>query len=150
MFYNLIIMKQDQFIKSQIPPDMIPKVLEACSSSDFGGKVVFRLLPEKNEHAISYCDFLPTFLSTNKYQSGDVGSYGMSVYSSEEHIINAVKTIRPLQKKYHSLAKGVINNARECYDDETPKGHINCFLFDPINNNPVLDFQYYKVGSWEN
>ena len=121
-------------------------------------KDVYRLIKHPKNKGLNEDVFLPTIMEINgntmppfekQNRKTNLGLFSVSVYDSLEHIMlyfSSITSMRePLERGEYCLAKGKVHNKKGFGDKASESGdkigHINYYLYDPINNNPVNDFE---------
>lgn len=88
-------------------------------------------------------DFIPTYLEyPSRRDENKRGSFALSLFDSEENYNNMLEFLSPkARKKFVGIAIGKTNELFGMSEQPDSKGHINYFLYDAYNKNPVSDFK---------
>lgn len=125
--------------------DPIPEEKQPQEKDNVYYPVVFRAMYNRDTNDIN--NFKPTYIE-RKYKpesffSKEQGVFSMSVFTSEQALISAIK---PNKKKWNqlvSIAQGHTDINKGIALNENC-GHVHYFLFDYLDNSPCSDFQYLK------
>lgn len=144
-------MKKEDFDKSSICDKKVNEIVDIAVDAD--NRSAFRIIKRDNVVSLLEKDFYPSIMEYNGYvmptldkqENKDVKQFGVSVFDTRDNLLNFKETVIPL-RKYNVIAKGVVDKNKGCVGLFEKSGHYQYFLYDPVDNNPISDFEIYKEG----
>lgn len=130
------------------------RIVKASSLKNI--KPVFRTIHHSRENPITKCDFYPTIMQyanntmppyDKQNRKTNIENFGVSVYLSKEQLIAYTNFVPSERNSEKFIAVGMISPNKGAASEADSTGHINYYLFDPINDemncyrdfNPILE-----------
>lgn len=141
-------------------PDKIEEIINQ-NTDVFYHKDVFRLIKHSKDSPLTTNDFLPSIMEYNNfamptYEKQNLKKnneqFSMSCFDTKEHLNSYIESVTSLREDFHNnnwyIMKGCINKNKGFADKPQESGskigHINYYLYDPVNKNPIDDFELLK------
>lgn len=125
--------------------DPIPEEFRPDEKDNVVSEPVFRAVHSK-EMVIN--NFLPSYIekprNPNSFLPVNKSYYSMSVFRSLEECEKTIRRYPNIANTIVGYAVGKTNINKGIALSPSSFGHIDYFLFDYQNNNPCVDFEYFK------
>lgn len=140
-------MDNTYFTKSGICSKKVDEIINNSILDD--GKIAVRFIKHDSSTSLGPNDFMPSFIERNngviptdeQQSSKGIKNFGVSVFDSIENAIAFQEFVPPFRDDY--IAIGKVDALKGSVGIFDINGHYQYFLFDPFDNNPCIDFDYY-------
>lgn len=127
----------------------------------------YRIIKHSKDEVKSEKDFYPYIMEKNKKKPYEMPDYSdqdrktsfeqfaVSCYDTREHLEQYIESVTSLRENFINnkwyIAKGFVNKelgfADKVDESSSNLGHFNYYLYNPLENNPVCDFEDGEVES---